>query len=62
MNDLSEQSKADVWESSGAGVESLAQAVEEDGLPYGLAMGELLRSLLTLSQTLSGKRIDGPVG
>ena len=48
----------DVWESHGAGVESLAASVEEDGLPYSLAMGELLRSLLALSQTLSRQPKD----
>jgi hypothetical protein len=56
MKESSERLRPDVWESHGADVERLAKSVEEDGLPYSLAMGELLRSLYSLSQTLSGQQ------
>ena len=53
MVDSYDRPKIDVWEANGAGVERLAESIEGDGLPYSLAMGELLRSLYGLSQTLS---------
>ena len=56
MDAPSRQSRPDVWEAHSADVEKLIEAVEQDGLPYGMAMGELLRSLHSVSQTLSGKR------
>jgi hypothetical protein len=63
MKEPSEQSKPDVWEAHSADVERLIEAVEQDGHGYGLAMGELLRSLHSISQTLSGKRTsDEPPG
>ena len=46
--------------SNAADVERLAKSVEEDGLPYSMAMGELLRSLSTIClQTLSRHRRAG---
>lgn len=33
-------------------IEALIKAIEEDGLPVSMAMGEMLRSLNNLSQTL----------
>jgi hypothetical protein len=51
----SERPRTDVWEANCADVEKLVEAVEEDRLPYSMAMGELLRSLHSISQTLSGK-------
>jgi hypothetical protein len=63
MHEPSERSRTNVWEAHSADVESLAESVEKDGLPYSLALGELLRSLYNLSQTLSGKRAsDDPPG
>jgi hypothetical protein len=59
MKESSERPRQDVWEAHSADVESLIKAVEEDGLPYSMAMGELLRSLNSISQTLSGKRPSG---
>jgi hypothetical protein len=53
MKQSAERPKPDVWESNGARVESLAESVEEDGLPFSMAMAKLLRSLFNLSQTLS---------
>jgi hypothetical protein len=41
------------WDANGPEIESLIKAVEEDGLSYSIAMGELLRALYGLSQTLS---------
>jgi hypothetical protein len=58
-----QQSSPDVWEAHSAEVERLVEAVEQDGLPYSLALRELLRSLNSISQTLSGKRDpDDPPG
>jgi hypothetical protein len=37
----------------GPEIEPLIKAVEEDGLPHSMAMGELLRALHGLSQTLT---------
>src|SRR5262245_59708652 len=37
MKELSEQSRADVWEAHSADVESLVKAVEEDGHSYSIA-------------------------
>jgi hypothetical protein len=59
MKQPSERPRPDVWASNGADVERLAKSVEEDGLPYGRAMGELLRSLFDLSETLSRHRRPG---
>ena len=59
MHQPSERPAIDIWEAHSADVEKLAKAVEEDGLPYSLALGELLRSLHSISQTLSGKRTSG---
>jgi hypothetical protein len=64
MKESSERPRPDVWEAHSADVESLIKAVEEGGLPYSLAMGELLRSLYSLPQTLSEqqKGADDPPG
>jgi nitrate reductase assembly molybdenum cofactor insertion protein NarJ len=63
LKESSQQSRPDVWEAHRPDVERLAKAVEEDGLPYSMAMGELLRSLHSISKTLSGKRAsDDPFG
>jgi hypothetical protein len=62
MHEPSERPTTDVWEAHSADVESLVKAVEEDGFPYSMAMGGLLRSLFSLSQTLCGKRTDDPPG
>lgn len=43
-----------LWDPDGPEIETLIKAVEEDGLPYSIAMGELLRALHSLSQTLTG--------
>ena len=51
-----QQSRPDIWEAHSAEVERLIKAVEQDGDAYSLALGELLRSLNSISQTLSGKR------
>jgi hypothetical protein len=59
MKESFERPRPDVWASSGADAEKLASSVEEDGLPYGMAMAELLRSLFDLSQTLSRHRRSG---
>ena len=59
MKQPSERPRPDVWASNGADVERLAKSVEEDGLPYSMAMGELLRSLFDLSETLSRHRRPG---
>ena len=59
MKQPSERPRPDVWASNGADVERLAASVEEDGLPYSMAMGELLRSLFDLSETLSRHRRPG---
>ena len=56
MHEPFERPGTDIWEAHSADVERLANAVEEDGLPYSMALGELLRSLHSISQTLSGKR------
>ena len=57
----SELPRTDIWEGHSADVEKLIEAVEQDGLPYGMALGELLRSLHSISQTLAGKRTsDNP--
>jgi hypothetical protein len=56
MAESPDRPKIDVWEANGAGVERLAELIEGDRLPYSMAMGELLRSLYGLSQTLSGQQ------
>ena len=56
MHTSSERPRTDIWETHSAEVERLIEAVEQDGHAYSLAMGELLRSLHSISQTLSGKR------
>jgi hypothetical protein len=38
----------------GTEIEKLIKAIEDDGLPHSMAMGELLRALLSQSQTLQG--------
>jgi hypothetical protein len=50
----SEPAKASAWDVDSAEIEALIAEVEEDRLPYGVAMGELLRALYGLSQTLNG--------
>ena len=63
MHEPFERPGTDIWEAHSADVEALSKAVEEDGLPYSLALGELLRSLHSISKTLSGKRAsDDPFG
>jgi hypothetical protein len=63
MVETTDRSKIDVWEANEAGVEGLAESIEGDGLPYSMALAELLRSLHRISQTLSGKRAsDDPPG
>lgn len=37
-------------------IEALIKAIEEDGLPFSIAMGDLLRSLYGLSQSLGNHR------
>ncbi len=56
MHEPSERPGTDIWDAHSADVESLIEAVEQDGHSYSLALGELLRSLNSISQTLSGKR------
>ena len=63
MHEPSERTGTDIWDAHSADVERLAKAVEQDGHRYSMAMGELLRSLHSISQTLSGKRAsDDPPG
>ena len=59
MKQPSKRPRPDVWASNAVDVERLAASVEEDGLPYSMAMGELLRSLFDLSETLSRHRRPG---
>jgi hypothetical protein len=56
MHTSSERPRTDIWEAHTVEVERLIEAVEQDGDAYSMAMGELLRSLRSISQTLTGKR------
>ena len=56
MHTSSERPRTDVWEAHSAEVDRLIEELEQDGDAYSLAMGELLKSLYSISQTLSGKR------
>lgn len=44
----------------GPEIEKLIKAIEEDGFPHSMAMGELLRALHSLSQTLQGHNAELP--
>lgn len=45
---------SDPWDIDGPEIETLIKAVEEGGLSHEIAMGELLRALYGIFQTLGG--------